>query len=135
MAEQERMQLLQRTMWVVAVALLSALVLLVPALPLLRPIDADVTHEAIPSSAQPVISVPPEADNHSQTIVAAPKIQLQHDLPLPNIVSWPGKPQLPIAPAPAPNANPTRGFRNIIPISIPQNPPPTAPKAVKFAAW
>jgi len=28
-------------------------------------------------SAQPIISVPPEADNHSQTIVTPPKIQLR----------------------------------------------------------
>jgi TonB family protein len=51
-------------------------------------------------SAQPIISVPPEADNHSQTIVTAPKIQLQHDLPLPNTVAWSDKPLMPIAPAP-----------------------------------
>src|SRR5271166_2823123 len=38
-------------------------------------------------SSQPIISVPPEAANRSQTIVAAPNIQLQHDVPLPNIVS------------------------------------------------
>ena len=52
-------------------------------------------------SAQPVISVPPGADNHSQTVVTPPEIQLRRDVPLPNIVSWSGKLQLPIAPAPA----------------------------------
>ena len=52
-------------------------------------------------SAQPIISVPPEADNRSQTIVTAPNIQLQHDVALPNVVAWSGKPQLPIGPAPA----------------------------------
>jgi TonB family protein len=51
-------------------------------------------------SAQPIISVPPEADNHSQTIVTPPKIQLKHDVPLPNTVAWSEKPALPIAPAP-----------------------------------
>jgi TonB family protein len=51
-------------------------------------------------SAQPIISVPPEADNHSQTIVTAPKIRLQHDLPLANTVAWSDKPLMPIAPAP-----------------------------------
>src|SRR5271154_4290739 len=30
-------------------------------------------------SAQPIISLPPQADNRSQTIVAPPNIQLQHD--------------------------------------------------------
>jgi TonB family protein len=50
---------------------------------------------------QPIISVPPEADNRSQTIVTPPNIQLEHDEALPNIVAWSGKPQVPIGPAPA----------------------------------
>jgi TonB family protein len=66
-----------------------------------RPRIAAHARKADPEySAQPVISVPPEADNHSQTIVTAPTIQLQHDVPLPNIVSLSEKPQLPIGPAP-----------------------------------
>jgi len=56
-------------------------------------------------SAQPIISVPPEADNRSQTIVTPPDIELQHDVALPNIVSlfekMPGDPRMPIGPAPA----------------------------------
>ena len=61
-------------------------------------------------SAQPIISVPPEADNRSQTLfnhkdVTPPNIQLQHDVPLPNVVSLlekiPGDPRMPIGPAPA----------------------------------
>jgi len=52
-------------------------------------------------SAQPIISVPPEADNHSQTVVAPPKLKLPQDVALPNIVAWSGNPRLPIAPAPA----------------------------------
>jgi hypothetical protein len=36
---------------------------------------------------QPILSVPPEADNHSQTIVAPPDLKLNHDVPLPNIVA------------------------------------------------
>jgi TonB family protein len=51
-------------------------------------------------SAQPIISVPAEADNRSQTIVAPPRIQLHHDVPMPNIVAWEGRPQIPIGPAP-----------------------------------
>jgi TonB family protein len=51
-------------------------------------------------SAQPIISVPPEADNHSQTIVAPPNVKLQRDVPMPNVVAWPDQPQIPIAPAP-----------------------------------
>jgi TonB family protein len=36
---------------------------------------------------QPILSVPPEADNRSQTIVAPPDIKLDHDVALPNIVA------------------------------------------------
>jgi TonB family protein len=51
-------------------------------------------------SAQPIISLPPEADNRSQTIVTPPNIQLDHDVALPNIVALSGTPQRPIGPAP-----------------------------------
>jgi TonB family protein len=62
---------------------------------------ADPAQKADPEIArQPVISVPPEADNRSQTIVSAPNIKLKHDVPLPNIVSWADKTIMPIAPAP-----------------------------------
>lgn len=36
---------------------------------------------------QPILSVPREADNSSQTIVAPPDLKLNHDVPLPNIVA------------------------------------------------
>ncbi len=36
---------------------------------------------------QPILSVPPEADNRSQTIVVPPDVKLDHDVPLPNIVA------------------------------------------------
>jgi TonB family protein len=52
-------------------------------------------------SAQTIISLPPEADNRSQTMVTPPSIRLQHDVDMPNVVDWSGKPQLPIGPAPA----------------------------------
>jgi TonB family protein len=51
-------------------------------------------------SAQPIISVPPEADNGSQTVVTAPNVRLQRDVALPNTVAWSDKPLMPIAPAP-----------------------------------
>jgi TonB family protein len=72
----------------------------------LPPLDTRRSNAAQPQKAdpefsrQPIISVPPEFDNHSQTIVSPPKIKLQHDVPLPNIVAWSDQPQLPIAPAP-----------------------------------
>lgn len=37
---------------------------------------------------QEIISVPPEADNRSQTIVTPPDIKLKQDVALPNIVAW-----------------------------------------------
>jgi TonB family protein len=39
-------------------------------------------------SPQPIISVPAEADNRTQTIVTPSDIKLNHDVPLPNIVAW-----------------------------------------------
>ena len=51
--------------------------------------------------AQPIISLPPQADNRSQTIVAPPNIRLEQDVALPNIVALSGTQQAPIGPAPA----------------------------------
>jgi TonB family protein len=63
-------------------------------------------------SPQPIISVPPEADNRSQTIVTPPNIKLKHDVALPNVVAWsdtPQKPRLEIPPVPlTPAADITR---------------------------
>jgi TonB family protein len=58
---------------------------------------------------QPILSVPREADNRSQTIVAPPDVKLDHDVPMPNIVATGA-----IAPAvPLDAAQPTR--RNAAP--------------------
>jgi TonB family protein len=66
--------------------------------------QADPPKLADPEFArQPIISVPPEADNNSQTIVAPPNVKLKHDVALPNIVAWSDKqqkPQLDIPPVP-----------------------------------
>ena len=51
-------------------------------------------------SSQPIISLPPQADNRRQTIVAPPKVKLHRDVSLPDVVAWSEKPQVPIAPAP-----------------------------------
>src|SRR5580693_2038962 len=63
-----------------------------------RPADSEY-------SAQPIISVPPEADNRSQTIVTPPKVRLQNDAAVPNVVAlldkMPADPRMPIGPAPA----------------------------------
>lgn len=70
----------------------------------LPPLDTGRTHEPLPQKGepeyapQPIISVPPEADNRSQTIVTPSDIKLNHDVPLPNIVAWSqAQPTVPLA--------------------------------------
>jgi TonB family protein len=47
------------------------------------------TQKADPAYAkQPILSVPPEARNNHQTIVAPPNVQLNQDVTTPNIVAW-----------------------------------------------
>jgi TonB family protein len=36
---------------------------------------------------QPILSVPPDADNHTQTIVAPPQIKLHQEIKLPNVIA------------------------------------------------
>ena len=60
----------------------------------LPPLDTGTAHIAQPQKGepayapQPIISVPPEADNRTQTIVTPPDIKLNRDVALPNIVAW-----------------------------------------------
>jgi TonB family protein len=47
---------------------------------------------------QPIISVPPESDNRTQTIVTPPNLKLSREVPVPNIVAWtPGNLPVPMA--------------------------------------
>ena len=48
-------------------------------------------------SPQPILSVPPAPDNHTQTIVTPPDIQLKHDVAMPNVVAWSNMPEMPLA--------------------------------------
>ena len=75
----------------------------------LPPVDTRSAQIAQPRKAdpefsrQPIISLPPEVDNRSQTVVAPPRVKLKHDVALPNIVAWSGKretPRLAIPPVP-----------------------------------
>ncbi len=77
-------------------------------------------------SAQPIISLPPEAENHSQTIVTAPKIKLHRDVPLPNVVAWSEEPQIPIAPAPVVLASETSRLAPKIDQAVVAPPPEVA---------
>ncbi|PYX35866.1 MAG: hypothetical protein DMG81_17170, partial [Acidobacteria bacterium] len=60
----------------------------------LPPLDTGTAQAAKPQKGdpefarQPILSVPPEADNHRQTIVTPPDIKLNHDVNTPNIVAW-----------------------------------------------
>jgi TonB family protein len=50
--------------------------------------EAQKAQKADPVYAkQPILSVPREADNRSQTIVVPPDLKLDHDVPLPNIIA------------------------------------------------
>ena len=95
----------------------------------LPPLDTRRSHSAHARksdpefSQQPIISVPHEPDNRSQTIVTAPHIQLQHDVTLPNVVAWSGKPQVPIGPAPAVPASETSRLAPQIERSVIAPPP------------
>ena len=70
----------------------------------LAPLNTGGTQSALPKKGdpehaeQPIISVPPEADNRAQTIVAPPKLKLDRDVALPNIVAW-ARSKLTIPPA------------------------------------
>jgi TonB family protein len=56
-------------------------------------------HKGEPEHApQPIISVPAEADNRTQTIVTPSNIKLNHDVPMPNIVAWSQNKTQPMAP-------------------------------------
>jgi TonB family protein len=72
----------------------------------LPPLDTGGTHRPLPQkgepehASQPIISVPAEANNRTQTIVTPSDIKLNHDVPLPNIVAWsqnPAQPAVPLA--------------------------------------
>ena len=60
----------------------------------LPPINSGQKGEAKPRKGEPklakqeILSVPAEADNNHQTIITPPKVKLNRDVPLPNIVAW-----------------------------------------------
>jgi TonB family protein len=78
-------------------------------------------------SAQAVISVPREADNHSQTIVVPNDVKLAQDVTLPNSVSllekMPDNPRMPIGPAPAVPASELQRLRPQMERSVIAPPP------------
>jgi TonB family protein len=68
-----------------------------------REASSDPPRKADPELApQPIISVPREADNRSQTLVSPPNVKLNRDVAMPNMVAWTdeSKPRLYIPDAP-----------------------------------
>lgn len=77
-------------------------------------------HGAPKLAKQEILSVPANPDNNHQTIVTPPKIKLDHDVPLPNIVAWTQIPGQPIA----------ASARSVAQIKVPQlQPDVVAPAA------
>ncbi len=70
------------------------------------------TRKGAPKLAkQEILSVPPNPDNNHQTIVTPPKLKLDHDVPLPNIVAW----------TPIPAAQPiAASARSVSQLKVPQ---------------
>ncbi len=74
----------------------------------LPPLDTLAAKSATPRKAdpelarQPIISLPREADNREQTIVAPPAVKLKQHVAMPNVVAWSDRqvPKLAIPPAP-----------------------------------
>lgn len=100
----------------------------------LPPLDTRPPSSAKPEKAdpefapQPIISVPAESDNRSQTIVAPPKIRLKRDIAMPNVVAWSDsqlKPRLYIPDAPVVPASEITRLAPTVDSSV-VTPPPDA---------
>jgi len=82
------------------------------------PPAADPAEPAKPDpelSRQEVISLPPEPDNRSQTIVTPPSVKLKRDAALPNIVRWSDKAEMPRLAIPAVPLTPAAQITRIAP--------------------
>ena len=80
---------------------------------------ARAAHKAEPAYApQEIISVPPEADNHTQTIITTPDVKLAQEMHLPNLVAWTPNP----GPVPVPGS--LNSKLTLPTISTPVIPPP-----------
>ena len=102
----------------------------------LAPLNTGGTQVQLPKKGepehaeQPIISVPPEADNRAQTIVTPPKLKLDRDVPLPNIVAW-ARPKA-VIPAAAMAASPSDLKLPVLPASV-VAPAPDVTSAMKQA--
>jgi len=79
--------------------------------------------------AQAILSVPPNSENHRQTIVTPPTLALDRDTPLPNIVAWAQPaPRIPAAVTAAPVSELRQAQ---LPASAVAPPPEVAPSTIK----
>jgi len=80
---------------------------------------------------QPIISAPPESDNHQQTIVTPPPLKLNSEVAIPNMVAW--QPSSPRIAAPV---VPSRASDLRLPASpaVPIAPPPAVSRSMVSAA-
>jgi TonB family protein len=89
----------------------------------LPPINTAAKEEMKPRQGAPklarqeILSVPPNPDNNHQTIVTPPKVRIDHDVPLPNIVAWTQIPAQPIA----------ASARSVSQLKVPQFEPAVVP--------
>jgi TonB family protein len=100
----------------------------------LPPLDTGTNAAPLPQQGepeyarQPIISVPPEPDNRTQTIVTPPDIKLTQDVAVPNIVAW-SHPDIPV-----PIAATSRPIAQIASPALPTSvvaPPPELTQAVE----
>jgi TonB family protein len=91
--------------------------------------DAPLPQQGQPEYArQPIISVPPEPDNRTQTIVTPPDLKLTQEVAVPNIVAW-SHPDIPV-----PITATSRPIEQIAPPTLPTPavaPPPELKQAVE----
>jgi TonB family protein len=103
-------------------------------------------------SRQPIISVPREADNRSQTIVAPPDVRLNRDVPMPNIIAMGGpipavpldatrsslriaaQPATVVAPAPELDLERSKAKKNLLTADVIAPPPEIAPSHIRGVA-
>ena len=99
----------------------------VPLSDYLPPINTAAKQQMKPRKGAPklakqeILSVPANADNSHQTIVTPPKVKLNHDVPMPNIVAW----------TPVPSTQPVAASaRTVSQLTVPQfQPEVVAPAA------
>ena len=77
-------------------------------------------------ASQPILSVPANPDNRTQTIVTPPDIKLDREAPVPNVVEWKQSPPLPAVPISAAERPLDQNGGLILPPAVVEPPPSVA---------